>query len=257
MLNMMGELLGITGAIGSGKTTFAQLLAKVEPSHALYEASMPIAEVADALNQALRAEMTFEMAVDDIDLINQALIWLPDTIHERLHIDTTWAQIAVNRHDCLAHPGLYMRMFSYLEEVKKHPELLDSIITSKNKANYRDLLQWLGGYLVAKVSPTIWFDEIIRRIQQRDTDKKLIIVGGVRYISDALVIADNGGRIIEITRPKSTASTDITERERTKIKPDITVANNGSLADLAVIAERIWADLGAQTITQHYSTAKQ
>jgi len=216
-----------------------------------------VAEVADAFNQALRAEMTFEMTLGDIDLINQALIWLPDAISERLHFDTTWANIAIHKHDTLAHPELYDRLFSYLKTVQEKPELLDKIITAKNKSNYRDLLQWLGGYLVAKLSKTIWFDETIRRIELHDADKKLVIVGGVRYPNDAEVIAQNGGRIVAVTRPgHEQKNTDITEAQRSLIKPDITVANDGTLKDLRLVAERLWADIGAQKITQHLSASK-
>ena len=253
----MGELLGITGAIGSGKTTFATLLTKVESSHAIYETSQLVAEIADAFNQALKAELSFETAQNNIDVVNQVLIWLPEAISEHLRYDLVWNQLAITKHQTLAQPALYDRLFVYLTRVRTTPKLLRRTITTKNKSDYRDLLQWLGGYLVAKISKTIWYDEIVRRIDEHSAGEKLVIVTGLRYPSDADTIANHGGRIVAITRPgHEHKSNDVTEIERSNITPDITIVNNGTLEDLRLVAARLWADLGAQKITQHYHAAQ-
>ncbi len=252
----MGELIGITGAIGSGKTTFAGMMARIEPSHAIYETSQIIIEVGNAFNQALKAELAFETAQSSTGLANQVLIWLPQAISDYVHHDVTWNQLAITKHDTLARPQLYTRLFSYLNAVQATPKLTARTITSKNKADYRDLLQWLGGYLMEKVSKTIWYDELIRRIDLHDADTKLVVVCGVRSLSDAEVIRTNGGRIIAIERPHHVADeTDITEKERHAITPDITIVNNSSADALLLVAQRIWHDIGAQKITTHYHAA--
>lgn len=230
----MSILLGITGAIGGGKTTFAKFLANVEPSHAIYETWHVVAEVADAFNQALKAELEFETARSDLDLANQALIWLPESISERLNFDLVWNKLAITKHDNLANSALYEKLWVYLKTARQNPKLLEVQITNDNKETYRPILQWIGGYLVAKASKTIWYSEIFRRIQQHDSDKNLVIINGVRYPSDAEIVRKHGGKIIEITRESNVRdSSDPTEASRGEIQADIIVKNNGKLDDLS------------------------
>ena len=240
----MGELLGITGAIGSGKTTFADCLVKVVPDHAQYETWHIVAEIAAAFNKALKAELRFETTHDNIELVNQVLIWLPEAISEHLHHDVVWNQLAFNKHSTLAHPELYEKLFAYLELVHKKPAMLNKDLTAKNKEDYRSLLQWLGGYLVVKLSKTIWYDELMRRIEMHNADKSLVIISGVRYPSDAEIIRMHGGRVIGIERPGTkVVNHDVTEAERRNIKPDIKIINNGRTTDLKLAAEAMWNDI--------------
>jgi energy-coupling factor transporter ATP-binding protein EcfA2 len=242
----MGELLGITGAIGSGKTTFANCLAKVVPDHAHYETGYIVFEIANAFNKALKAELTYETTKNNIELVNQVLIWLPEAISEHLHHDVVWNQLALNKHQTLAHPELYSKLFVYLEKVKQNPSLLNKNLDSNNKETYRSLLQWLGGYLVAKISKTIWYDELMRRMDLHSADKALVIVSGVRYVSDAEVIHSRGGRVVAIDRPGNASSNhDVTEAERHNIKPNIKIINNGQIKDLQQVAETMWRDICA------------
>jgi hypothetical protein len=244
--NIMGELLGITGAIGSGKTTFADCLMKIEPSHAFYDTSMLVAEVADVFNKALKAELVYDTANQPIEIANQVLIWLPDAMSEILHYDVVWNQLAITKHQALARPEHYEKLLLYLTQTEKKPKILDKPITPRNKGDYRALLQWLGNYLVVKVSKTIWYDEIMRRIDLRDSDKNMVLVAGVRYPSDAEVVRAHGGQIIGVERPGiESQATDATEVERRNIKPDIVVSNNGSLTELEQLAEAVWRDIGA------------
>jgi hypothetical protein len=244
--NTMGELLGITGAIGSGKTTFADCLMKIEPSHAFYDTSLLVAEVADVFNKALKAELAYDTANKPLDIANQVLIWLPDAISEILHQDVVWNQLAITTHHALARPEHYDKLLVYLKQTEKKPKLLDKPITPRNKSDYRALLQWLGNYLVVKVSKTIWYDELMRRATLRDQDKNMVLIAGVRYPSDAEVVRTHGGIVIDIERPGAQSpATDATESERQNIKPDIIVINNGSLANLDHVAETVWRDIGA------------
>nr|AIA17373.1 hypothetical protein [uncultured bacterium] len=242
----MGELLGITGAIGSGKTTLAELLSDTVQNHAHYETSGPIIEIANRFNQLLEAELNFETATDDTELINQVLIWMPDVIAEHVHHDTTWNHLAITPKDAHAHPELYEKLFAYLTRVHANLQLVEQTITSENKTDYRDLLQWLGGYLLAKISPTIWYDELFRRIELREAYTALVTVSGVRYASDAQMIRNHGGRIIKIERPNLTnTATDVAEVERSNIEPDITIINDGSLEQLTALVADLWNDIAA------------
>jgi energy-coupling factor transporter ATP-binding protein EcfA2 len=251
----MGELLGITGAIGSGKTTLATYLTNTTPNHAHYETWHVVAEIAAAFNQALKAELAYETTTDKLDLANQVLIWLPDAISEHLHHDVVWNQLAITKHDTLAHPELYEKLFAYLETIIKKRALLDAPLTAGNKEQFRPLLQWVGGYLIAKISRTIWYDELLRRIELHDPTTSLVVIGGVRHTSEADAVRAHGGKIIGIERPDTLESTDITETERTTIKPDVTVVNDGSLEQLQHIAETLINDLAAGHPKQHYAAA--
>jgi energy-coupling factor transporter ATP-binding protein EcfA2 len=239
----MGQILGITGNIGSGKSTFASLLCDIEPSHATYESGELIAEVADDFNRALSGELAFETTSDNVELTNQALIWFIEAISERLHTEVTWNQLAITRHMVITHPELFEKLFTYIDTAKTNPGLLEQRITADNKADYRPLLQWLGGYLVAKISTTIWYDEIFRRIARHDNDKKLVIVGGLRYPSDEISVREHGGLIVGIERANHAAdTTDVTESERSGIKPDTRILNNGSLQQLQAVATELAND---------------
>lgn len=239
-------MLGVTGAIGSGKTTFADCLAQVVADHAQYETWHVVAEIANAFNKALKAELGYETASNNIDLANQVLIWLPESISEHLHHDVVWNQLAFDKHHALAHPELYEKLFIYFELVKEKPILLNRELSSKNKEKYRSLLQWLGSYLVIKISKTIWYDELMRRIELHDKEKSLVIISGVRYPSDAEIIHAHDGLVVGIERPgMHSQSSDLTEAQRRNIKPDIKIVNNGRIVDLKSIAEIMWRDICA------------
>lgn len=250
----MGVLLGITGAIGSGKTTFASCLAAQEPNHAVYETYHLIAEVAQAFNQTLKAELMFQTGGNDIQLANQVLIWLPNALSESVKCHVAWDQLAITKHDILARPELYNKLFVYLDAVKHRPVLASQPITDTNKTVYRPLLQWIGGYMVAKISKTVWYDELCRRIREHDANKKLVVINGVRYPSDAEVVRLHGGHIIQIERSGFTNNNkDITEAQRSTIVADTVIRNNGPIETLVSVAQEVLQDVNRNKIKKRYS----
>lgn len=250
----MASIIGITGTIGSGKTTLSNILAELEPEHAIYESGLIIAELADEFNKALTEQMSFELTQNNAELVNQTLVWFTESLNEKLHHNTTWNHLAITKHRLAAHSNQYTKLFEYLATVKKDPAVATRPITPENKATYRPLLQWLGGYLVMTVSKTLWFDEIFRRIRANDNKTKLIIINGLRFPTDADVVRAQGGHIIEITRPlKVQDPTDPTEASRNLIKPDITIKNDGTLKQLQALTALLHADLLAGTLHKDYT----
>lgn len=249
----MATILGITGAIGSGKSTFSEFLAAAEPHSAIYESREIITEVADQFNKALATELSFEVTDDDVEVINQAIIWLTELVNEQLHVEVSWTQLALTKHRLAMHPEFYEKLFLHLKNLREQPELASATISKENKEQFRPLLQWLGGYLVATVSKSIWFDEILRRIDRYDMDKKLIIINGLRYPADAEVVRVHEGLIITIERPSHTQdATDITEASRDLITADCTVTNTGTLSQLQAVAEQLVEDAMVSALKPTY-----
>lgn len=244
------QLLGITGAIGHGKSTLAQDLNKAPDSIHL-ETYYIVAEVADALHEKLDKVPL----AGDYEAVNKWLENLPEILKAITNVDVPHGQIAISHEAIAEDPLAYQKLFQHLDNLVANGDLRNHKITDDNKASYRPILQWLGGYLVAKVSPTIWWDEMIRRaLTAENKGTKLAILGGVRYPTDAEVVHNAGGKIIQIMRP-GVGETDImdpTERERQKIKPDTTIINNGTLADLDNCAQHMLEDLQANQLKPEY-----
>ncbi len=232
-------LLGITGPIGHGKSTLATMLIDSDVSSVHLETGFLVAEVADALHQKLQSIPR----ADDIAGINKWLHYLPEIAQELLHKEITFGSIRVQKNDIERDPVAYEKLFEYLDALKEQPQATQVIITSENKKFYRPFLQWLGGYLVLKVGPGIWYDELIRRCVGAGVE--LGIISGVRFPSDATLVRKAHGKIMAIIRPasKEVDIQDPTERDRGTITADTIVINNGSLDDLRGISHKILADI--------------
>lgn len=242
-------IAGLTGGIGHGKTTFADLLAG-QSGHARHvESSELIAEIATSL----RSEQLNHPAPDDISAINTWLAPLAEIVRLQVHASIDPADLTLTTKRLAEHPEYFDKLFEYLRQVQTQPSLASVEITNETKEAFRPLLQWLGGYLVIMVGPGVWYDEIIRRIGHlRQVD--LVTIGGVRYPGDAERIRNAGGYIVAIERPGQATqdATDLTERQRSLITPDATVINDASLAALATCAQQVHTDLGLRQLQKRY-----
>lgn len=235
-------IIGITGGIGHGKSTLAEALARAEPRSRHFETYEIIAEVVDAWHaQTERVPNPHKIAE-----VNEWLALLPPLVYETLHQKIEPAALQLDLNVINTYPEVYEKLFAHLQRLQENPGLLRERIGPENKANYRAILQWLGGYLVLKVDPGIWYQAIMRRVQAAAREGVVLCtIGGVRYPSDAEIVRQSGGRIVQITRPfvRDQDMSDPTERERIKIKPDITVSNDAGIVELARCAYKIYADL--------------
>ena len=247
-------IVGLTGGIQHGKTTFAGLLAKNARVHQHWESWEVVAEVANAL----RHENPIHPAPDNIAGINAWLAPLPDIIATCVHCPADYTQFALTPERLQAEPLHFAKLFEYLELMQAQPQLQSGDITDTTRQQFRSLLQWLGGYLVKTVNDGIWYDEIIRRIHLAEsTDLELATVGGVRFPGDAERLRNARGFIIEIQRPgmREADKQDLTERERKLITADSCIINDGDLGQLAGCAQKVYDDLQQRTLAKQYTAS--
>lgn len=247
-------LIGTTGPIGHGKTTFAQALLKLEPSTVQLETNIPIIDVANGLQAALTK------AIDpyDVDQLNEWLQALPGILSETLDIECDFSQIELDPIAVTQHPVEYQKLILHAENIQRDFSMAQKQITDTNKENYRPLLQWLGGYLTARINPGIWVNEIIRRTRIAAADgAKICVVGGLRYPTDAAILRGAGATILKIYRPGHLQNDmlDPTERERDNIQVDCTIMSNGTVEDVETFAVKFLEDLRSNNLQTLYHTA--
>lgn len=245
-------IVGVTGDIGHGKSTFAADLASFAESSQAFESSDIIMEVANQL----RAKTSIQ-SPRTLEEVNDWLQPLPSILKTVVHQDVPFELVEVRQVDIKDDPASYAKLFDYLELIKQHPQLAATDLTPENKAQVRPLLQWLGGYLVKKVDNKIWYKEIVSRISYLPP-VELVTVGGLRYLSDAESIREIGGHILAVYRPDQGTldANDVTEQQRAQIQPDSTIVNDGSLEDLRYCASVVLTDLKAQRLQGLYSAGE-
>lgn len=247
-------IIGITGGIGHGKSTMADAFGRVEPRSRHLESFTVIAEVVNAWHKQTKAVPN----PHKLDQVNYWIQLLPGILAQTVHEQVNPASLQFGLKEVAAQPEFYEKLFTHLQNLKKRPDLLTSQLTELNKAEYRPILQWLGGYLVARVDPGIWYKELMRRAAGFSAEGgQLCTIGGLRYPSDAAIVRSGGGYILLIHRPlmNELDLTDPTERERYKIQPDITVVNDAGMPELLACAQSIYTDIRLGKVQSRYVTS--
>lgn len=243
-------IIGITGAIGHGKTTFGQALQSVETHATHYDSSQIITDLAQAwLNAA-----PVLPSVDNYDEINQWIKAVVPIINRTYGLRARFDQIKIKPEEVKANLADYEKLFAFLRQ----PSVDFSLPGETAKESYRTLLQWMGGYFVKKIDDGIWYNYIANQIKRDQADGIILCtVGGVRYPKDAEIIRATGGVIINIERPGFGEAdvTDITERERRNIVADSRVINDGDLGDLQACARQLYNDAKASQLKPSYTAS--
>ncbi len=245
-------LVGITGSIGSGKSTFAEFLSEQTDRHIHFESGQLIAEIANEF----RKNSSQSPVSSDIDGINYWLRQLPPIVEQVTHKPLDYKQLVITPTKLKEAPANYAKLLEYLDYMATNPKYLDSQITDENKDLFRSLLQWIGGYLVKIIGSGVWYDELIRRAQHTP-NIELATIGGVRFPGEARRVVSAGGSVISINRPSIDTKdpNEITERERGLIVPDTTIINDAGLPELLSVAALVYKDLQTSNLVTGYTAS--
>ncbi len=248
-------ILGITGPIGHGKSTLAKAFMSIDKSAVRLESSTVIAEVA---NEWLK-NFPRELLVDDhdYDVLEAWTTELAIIASKQLRVKIHPEQLLITKKTFEKEPETVARLMRYIDLIRQGVVEINTKIDDGNKDKNRAILQWLGGFLIVRVSEGIWYDEIERRIHKAETEgKSLCLVGGIRYPYDAAVIRRNGGKVAELIRQDLPArdSFDITEAQRHEIKVDTVIKSTSSREALAEMAGAIYNDLLTNDLLPEYNS---
>lgn len=236
------HIFGITGPIGHGKSTLANAMMRLETPSMHIESSMIISAVANEWF----ATFPKELLLDPIDyrILNRWMADLSRVLSQQVrHVEPN--QLAITHEQVLSESKYYYKLFMHLNLIRQGVIPLGEAITESNKDKHRTILQWLGGFLVERVDPGIWYEEIENRLKAaKNEGVRLAVVGGIRYPLDAEIIRRNDGIIIKLVRadlPERELA-DITEEHRKDIKVDTTVISDAKPSGLEELAKAMFSD---------------
>jgi hypothetical protein len=249
-------IIGITGAIGHGKTSLADAFLRQVASARHTESGELVAKVGHAMNQQY---LPSHPTAENPAAINAWLAHLPSILREVTHYDGEVQPIHLSTGPTIQADPDFDKLIEYLKLVEQNHSLVTQAITEDNKETYRPLLQWLGGYVTKHINPTLWYDELLRQGRLAEANGcELFVIGGVRFPSDAQVIHDAGGYIVAIERPSHQLrdSSDTTEAFRSMVPVDSTIINDSGLGALDHVVVTMWRDIRKDNLQQHYQASR-
>lgn len=250
------QIIGITGAIGHGKTSLAKSFLRQVKGSKHTESSYLISRVANELNKHY---LTSQPRIDDLASINAWLSNLPDILRDVAHYEKEIPPIRVEQQHLLDKDPDFQKLGEYIRTVTENHALIAQDITEDNKESYRPILQWLGGYVTKHISPTLWYDELLRLGNQVEAEGcPLFVIGGVRFPSDGQVIHNAGGKVVAIERPnmKHQDKNDPSEAYRAMVPVDTTIFNDGALGALDHVVITVWKDLQNDDLQSRYQASR-
>ncbi|HEY8999584.1 MAG TPA: hypothetical protein VIM53_04705 [Candidatus Saccharimonadales bacterium] len=141
---------------------------------------------------------------------------------------------------------------AYLE-TRKDIRLPEREITIDTKNVHRPLLQWLGYEMVTHVDARFWSQIVSSEIEMHTQNgAKLITVGGVRFPGDADMIHDISGRIVKVVNPNNNTAIHSLEGGIPSSHIDLTVINDGGIAELTGKMANLWHDLANDQLVSSY-----
>lgn len=235
----MAIVYGLMGKRHSGKSTVAHYLQELYVGKNSFhiEFSDPIIAVANAWKRTWGAPIDLQNGDEELlaTFFNLHLsAGLSEALDSCLFTYSSDKQLWLDDGDLKQS----QRLFDFLRRSSIDRELyFGPIVSEFDKERNRALLQWLGGFLRSKLQDEdIWAAEVSYLIEQFKTGSDdLVTVGGVRFQSDADVIDEFDGQLIQVIRPdqiSDSASADVTEVSSSTIKPNFVILNNSTKARL-------------------------
>lgn len=248
------HIFGITGPIGHGKSTLANAMMSLENPSIHIESSMIISAVANEWF----ATFPKELLIDPIDyhILNRWMGDLARVLSQQIR-QVEPNKLAITHDQVIGESKYYYKLFMHLNLMRQGVIPIGEAITEANKDKHRTILQWLGGFLVERVDPGIWYDEIENRLKSADKEGvRLAVVGGLRYPYDAEVIKRNNGIIIKLVRadlPERELA-DITEERRKDIPIDTTIVSDAKPSGLEELAKALFSDYINHDLLPQYNS---
>ena len=161
-------ILGITGSIGHGKSSLADLIKSSDSRIIQLESSEVISQVANQLNSYFQPNSDYS----DLESINVWLAFLPKILKNLLGITTPNQLFVITQENLAKNPNDYNKLFEYLKILKLKPHMAKDVINQDNKNSYRPILQWIGGMCAVYIPEQIWFNELSSgHIPQKKTER--------------------------------------------------------------------------------------
>ncbi len=252
------KIVGLTGGTGQGKSTFGKMLRDLAgvDSKADLEFSYPISEVANEWMKNWPQIIEHSGNRSVTELANELIQTYPEVLKRLANESTTFEVLKVSDEE--SSQRMHAKLLEYLSNWTalspgERAKQLPTPISPENKGIHRKVLQWVGGVTVELVDAQTWSNLIVRRIKQLDQrGYGLVTVGGVRFTEDAAAIRNCGGVIVRVIRPETALVSDVTERSAAEVSEDSQVINNGTLDELQVVAQDIYADLKSGSVKPQY-----
>ncbi|PID32423.1 hypothetical protein CR970_00675 [Candidatus Saccharibacteria bacterium] len=248
------NIVGLTGAIGHGKSAIANALQHYDSQALHLETNMPIMELANALQNDL-----ISMQVSSSpEFVASWLCNLPIHIDRYMHDTVLPEDVCPTIQDLRENTDQHQKLFTYLETMQANPDLVGATIDADNKETYRPLLQWIGGYMIRRLGLLVWVGEIMERVRDYQANGgTLAIIGGLRSQPEANLVRDAGGVVVYVRRPDTPErdTSDATEVTRKAITHDAMVINNGTLQQLDACALQLLQDIRAGKVQATYDAA--
>lgn len=247
------DLVGLTGPIKHGKTSFGEILHDVVPGSSYHETSHVIAD----LITGWRQRMPMFPSPTDLSAINTWITGLENAVDDTLPYDCQPSTLAINEAEYHSDEPRDSKLIEFLFRTLADPELVQRSLTDETKDQFRPLMQWVGNYLIEKVDPYIWFKELLTKAEQDEqAGAPLCAVSALRYPGEETFIRSKFPEavIAETFRPNAPVpdQNDPTEAQRSKIKIDTFIVNDGDLYDLKDLAVNFYLDLRSGQLERIY-----
>ncbi|WP_330478670.1 hypothetical protein OG301_26695 [Streptomyces platensis] len=97
------------------------------------------------------------------------------------------------------------------------------------------------GQTVREIGPYFWIQAATPAVQAAWDDGRPVVFTDVRYLNEAETLEVWGFDIVRVTRPGQTPGAHVSERQMLAYPADRAIVNDGSLEDLAALADTLTA----------------